>query len=158
MKKLSEDSSWKDAHPAFTCDLWHSRCMKEYFTMTAHWIEIGGSPLAPHWELRRQVLGAYAVEDSPIDHQGACTLCMTLSQAEFPLSLRRCLIVVLLCTYSRCKACRGAMPFVQIACGLSCYCHRFRGQRRQGFQHHSSMGLASLWMPSPTQCGEGGAG
>ena len=43
MKKLCEDSTWKDAHPAFTYDLWHSRCMKEYFTMTAHWIEIGGS-------------------------------------------------------------------------------------------------------------------
>ena len=38
--------------------------------MTAHWIEIGGSPLAPTWELRHRVLGSYAVQDSPIDHQG----------------------------------------------------------------------------------------
>ena len=82
MKKLREDSTWKDAHPAFTCDLWHSRCMKEYFTMIAHWIEIGGSPLAPNWELRHRVLGSYAVQDSPIDHQGACTVCMPLSQNQ----------------------------------------------------------------------------
>ena len=32
------------------------------------------------------------------------------------------------------------------------------GQCRQGFQHHPSIGLALLWMPSPTQCGEGRAG
>ena len=70
--------------------------------MTAHWIEIGGSLLAPCWELRHWVLRMYAVEDSPIDHQGACTLCIPLSPAEFPLSLRRCLIIVLLCTYSHC--------------------------------------------------------
>ena len=158
MNKLREDKTWKDAHPAFTCDLWHSRCMKEYFTMTAHWIHIGGSPLAPTWELRHRVLGSYSVEDSPIDHQGAHTLCMPLSHAEFPLSLQRFLIAALLCTYSRCQACRGTMPFVQFACGLPCYCHRLWGQRRQGFQHHPSMGLASLWMPSHTQCGERGAG
>ena len=53
--------------------------------MTPHWIEIGGSFFGPHWELRHRVLGAYVMEDSPIDHQGACTLCMPLSQAEFPL-------------------------------------------------------------------------
>ena len=82
MKKLQEDSTWKDAHPAFTCYLWHSRCMKEYFTMTAHWIEIGGSPLTPTWELRHRVLGSYAVQDSPIDHQGACTVCMPPSQNQ----------------------------------------------------------------------------
>ena len=126
--------------------------------MTAHWIHIGGSPLAPTWELRHRVLGSYSVEDSPIDHQGARTLCMPLSHAEFPLSLQRFLIAALLCTYSRCQACRGTMPFVQFACGLPCYCHRLWGQRRQGFQHHPSMGLASLWMPSHTQCGERGAG
>ena len=97
MKKLREDSTWKDAHPAFTCDLWHSRCMKEYFTMTAHWIEIGGSPLAPTWELRHRVLGSYVVQDSPIDHQGACTICMPLSQTKLLLSLTMlpnyCLVV-----------------------------------------------------------------
>ena len=96
MNKLREDKTWKDAHPAFTCDLWHSRCMKEYFTMTAHWIHIGGSPLAPTWELRHRVLGSYSVEDSPIDHQGARTLYMPLSHAEFPLSLQRFLIAALL--------------------------------------------------------------
>ena len=85
MKKLCEDTTWKDAHPAFTCDLWHSRCMKEYFTITAHWIEIGGSPLAPSWELRHRVLGSYAVQDSPIDHQGACTVCIRGGQT-FPKS------------------------------------------------------------------------
>ena len=89
--------------------------MKEYFTMTAHWIHIGGSPLAPTWELRHRVLGSYSVEDSPIDHQGARTLSMPLSHAEFPLSLQRFLIAALLCTYSRCQACRGTMPFVQFA-------------------------------------------
>ena len=90
--------------------------------MIGHWIEIGGSPLAPRWELRHRVLGAYAMEDLPIDHQGACTLCMPLSQAEFPLFLRCCLIVVLLDTYSLCQACRGVVPFVQIACGLAFCC------------------------------------
>ena len=34
------------------------------------------------------------------------------------------------------------MPFVPIACGLPCYCHRLRWQRRQGFQQHLAMGLA----------------
>ena len=87
--------------PTFTCDLCHSRCMKEYFTMTAHWIHIEGSPLAPTWELWHRVLGSYSVEDSSIDHQGARTLCMPLSHAEFPLSLQRFLIAALLCTYSR---------------------------------------------------------
>ena len=50
--------------------------------MATHWIEIGVSPLGPRWELHHRVLGAYAVEDSPIDHQGECTLCMPLSQAD----------------------------------------------------------------------------
>ena len=97
MKKLYEDTTWKDAHPAFTCDLWHFRCMKEYFTMTAHWIEIGGSPLAPSWELWHWVLGLYAVQDSPIDHQGACINCMPLSQTKLLLWLTMlpnyCLVV-----------------------------------------------------------------
>ena len=70
--------------------------------MTAHWIHIGGSPLGPTWELRHRVLGSYSVEDSPIDHQGACTLCMPLSHAKFPLSLQRFLIAALLCNYNRC--------------------------------------------------------
>ena len=69
--------------------------------MTAHWIEIGVTPLAPCWELRHRVLGSYAVQDATIDHQAACTLCMPLSQTEFPLSLGRSLIFVLLCMYSR---------------------------------------------------------
>ena len=92
MKKLREDRTWKDAHPVFTCNLWHSRCMKECFTMTAHWIEIGGSPLAHRWELQHRVLGSYLMQDATVGHQSACTLCMPLSQAEFPLSLGRCLI------------------------------------------------------------------
>ena len=40
ISKLRRDSSWENVKLAFTCDLWHSRCMKAYFTMTAHWIEI----------------------------------------------------------------------------------------------------------------------
>ena len=102
MKKLCEDSKLKDAHPAFTCDLWHFRCMKEYFTITAHWIEIGGTPLAPSLELHHRVLGSYAVQDATIDHQGGCTICTPLSQTKLPLSLGRCLTIVLLCMYSRC--------------------------------------------------------
>ena len=70
--------------------------------MTAHWMHIGGSLLAPTWQLWHQVLGSYSVENSPIDHQGAGTLYMPLSHAEFPLSLRCFLIATLLCTYSRC--------------------------------------------------------
>ena len=136
MKKLREDSTWKDIHPTFTYDFWHSRCMKEYFTMTTHWIEIGGSPLAPSWELRHRVLGSYAVQDATIDHQGACTVCMPPSRTKLTLSLGRCLTIVLLCMYSRCLACRGAMPFVPIACGLPCHCHQLRWLRCQGFQHH----------------------
>ena len=46
------------------------------------------------------------------------------------------------------------MPFVPVACGLPCYCHRLRWQRRQGIQQHLGMGLAPLWMPSHTQCRE----
>ena len=53
----------------------------------SHWIEIGGSPLAPRWELRHRVLGSYAVQDSQIDHQGACTVCMHLSQTKLLLCL-----------------------------------------------------------------------
>ena len=99
MNKLREDTTWKDAQPAFTCDLWHSRCMKEYFTMTAHWIHIGGSPLAPTWELWHRMLGLYSVEDSPIDHQRCayslhasvtCQICPLLTM--FP----NCCIVVYL--------------------------------------------------------------
>ena len=70
ISKLRRDSNWKDAKPAFTCDLWHSRCMKEYFTMTAHWIEIRGGELSPQWVLRQRVLGAFPVQDASIDHQG----------------------------------------------------------------------------------------
>ena len=70
--------------------------------MTAHWIEIGRSPLAPSWELWHRVLGSYAVQDSPIDHQGACSVCMPPSQTKLLLSLQRCLTIVLLCMYSRC--------------------------------------------------------
>ena len=69
ISKLRRDSNWKDAKPAFTCDLWHSRCMKEYFTMTAHWIEIRGGELSPQWVLRQRVLGAFPVQDASIDHQ-----------------------------------------------------------------------------------------
>ena len=72
ISKLRRDSSWKDAKPAFTCGLWHSRCMKEYFTMTAHWIEIRGGELSPQWVLRQRVLGAFPVQDASIDHQGEC--------------------------------------------------------------------------------------
>ena len=53
-------------------DLWNSRCMKEYFTMTAHWIEIRGGELSPQWVLRQRVLGAFPVQDGSIDHQGEC--------------------------------------------------------------------------------------
>ena len=158
MKKLREGSTWKDAQPTFICDLWHSRCMKEYFTMTAHWIEIEGTPLTPSWELRHRVLGSYIVQDATIDHQGACTVCMPPSQTKFPLCLGHCLTVVLLCMYNCCYACCGAMPFVPIACGLPCYYHRLWWQHHQGFQHHPWMGLALLWMPSHTQCHEGGTG
>ena len=70
--------------------------------MTAHWIEIGVGPFAPSWELRHWVLGSYAVQASPIDYQGACTVYMPLSQTKLLLSLRRCLTIVLLFTYSRC--------------------------------------------------------
>ena len=102
---------WKDVHPAFTFNLWHSRCMKKYCTLTAHWIGIGGTPLAPCWELQHQMLGLYAVQDVTIDHQGACALCMPVSAAEFPLSLGPCLIVVLLCTY---YSCYGATPLFNL--------------------------------------------
>ena len=54
--------------------------------MIAHWIEIGGTPLALCWELQHWVLRLYAVLDATIDHQGACTICMTLSQIKFPYS------------------------------------------------------------------------
>ena len=48
--------------------------------MTAHCIEIGGTPLAPYWELWHRVLGPYAVPNATIDRQGACTIYMPLSQ------------------------------------------------------------------------------
>ena len=70
VRKLRSDNSWKDAKPAFTCDLWHSRCMKEYFTMTAHWIEIREDNLGSKWVLRNRVLGAFPVQEVSIDHQG----------------------------------------------------------------------------------------
>ena len=80
ISKLRRDSSWKDAKPAFTCDLWHSRCMKEYFTMTAHWIEIRGGELSPQWVLRQRVLGAFPVQDASMDHQGECQNMLNIQQ------------------------------------------------------------------------------
>ena len=80
ISKLRRDSSWKDVKPAFTCDLWHSRCMKEYFTMTAHWIEIRGGELSPQWVLRQRVLGAFPVQDASIDHQGECQNMLNIQQ------------------------------------------------------------------------------
>ena len=41
--------------------------MKEYFTMTAHWIEIRGGELSP-----QGVLGAFPLQGASIEHQGAC--------------------------------------------------------------------------------------
>ena len=72
ISKLRRDSSWKDVKPAFTCDLWHLRCTKEYFTMTAHWIEIHGSELSPQWVLCQRALGTFPMQDASIDHQGEC--------------------------------------------------------------------------------------
>ena len=81
ISKLRRDSSWKDAKPAFTCDLWHSRCMKEYFTiMTAHWIEIRGGELSPQWVLRQWVLSAFPVQDASIDHQDECQNMLNIQQ------------------------------------------------------------------------------
>ena len=80
ISKLGGTSSWKDAKPAFTCDLWHSRCMEEYFTMTAHWIEIRGGELSPQWVLRQRVLGAFPVQDASIDHQGECQNMLNIQQ------------------------------------------------------------------------------
>ena len=45
VKTLHDDNSWKNANFTFTCNLWHSKCMKEDFTMTAHWIQISGTDL-----------------------------------------------------------------------------------------------------------------
>ena len=46
--------------------------MKEYFTMTSHWIEIRSGELSPQWALCQRVLGAFLVQDAFIDHQGEC--------------------------------------------------------------------------------------
>ena len=73
----------KKANPAFTCDLWHSRTMKEYFTMTVHWIHIGGTQLQPTWELRHRMLGSYPVQATRIDHQGACAIVVLQPQPVF---------------------------------------------------------------------------
>ena len=80
ISKLRRDNSWKDAKPAFTCDLWHSRYMKEYFTMTGHWIEIRGGKLSPQWALRQRVLGAFPVKGASIDHQGECQIMLNIQQ------------------------------------------------------------------------------
>ena len=47
VKKLCDDTAWKETNPTFTYDLWHSRSKKKYLIMTAHWMYIGGSELQP---------------------------------------------------------------------------------------------------------------
>ena len=145
MKKLHEDSTWKDAHPAPSPAIFsHSRCMKEYFIMTAHWIEIGGSPLAPSWELRHRVLGSYAVQDLPIGHQGACIVCMPPSQTKLLLSLRHspnyCLVVyvqsLLGLLVEQCRLFQLHVDFPAIV--TDCM-----WQHRQGFQQHPWNGIGS---------------
>ena len=37
--------------------------MKEYFAMTAHWIEIRGGELSPQWMLHQRVLGAFPMQE-----------------------------------------------------------------------------------------------
>ena len=65
--------------------------------MTAHWIEIGGSPLVLHWELRHWVLGAYSVEDSPIE-ASRCVYSLHASItgriSPFLMKLPNCCVVV----------------------------------------------------------------
>ena len=34
--RLQEAKDWAKIRPAFTCDLWHSRRQREYFTLTMH--------------------------------------------------------------------------------------------------------------------------
>ena len=125
--------------------------------MTIHWIDICGTQLQPCWMLRNRVLGAYPVEATRIDHHGACSIASLRSQADFSLFSRPCLISVCFIR-NYCWACIGSMQAIQFACALPCNRHRLWGQCRQGFQHHASVGLASLRVPSHTQCREGGAG
>ena len=61
ISKLRRDSSWKDVKLAFTWHLWHSRCMKAYFTMTAHWIEIRKGALTTECMPPHQILDALPV-------------------------------------------------------------------------------------------------
>ena len=48
VKKLQDDNTKKDGQRAFNYDLWHCRCIKEYFIMTAHRIHCGGTDVTPH--------------------------------------------------------------------------------------------------------------
>ena len=61
ISKLRRDSSWKDVKLAFTYNLWHLRCMKAYFTMTAHWIEIRGGALTTECMPHHRILDALPV-------------------------------------------------------------------------------------------------
>ena len=61
ISNLRRDSSWKDVKLAFTYNLWHSRCIKAYFTMTAHCIEIRGGALSTECMPRHRILGTLPV-------------------------------------------------------------------------------------------------
>ena len=121
--------------------------------MTAHWIDIGGSEAQPRWVLRQRVLGSYPVQEARIDHEGACSLYAAITRPLF--YIRRMLAHFIFCVHSCCSARIATMRVVRFVCGLPCDRHRLWGQCRQGFQLHPSMGLASLWLPSDTQCREG---
>ena len=63
-------------------------CMKEYFTMTAHWIEICGCELSSQWVFCQRVLGAFPVQDASIDHQGECQNMLNI-QKLYPLMVNQ---------------------------------------------------------------------
>ena len=98
ISKLRRDSSWKDAKPAFTCDLWHSRCMKEYFTMTAHWIEILVNSVtmgaSPTWRLAQVARQCLCVPASSTPQKGASAKWATSRSCLSCLGIRTCCNVV----------------------------------------------------------------
>ena len=59
ISKLRRDNSWNDVKLAFTYNLWHSRCMKAYFTMTTHWIEIREGALTTECMPPHRILDAF---------------------------------------------------------------------------------------------------
>ena len=49
--------------------------MKEYFAMTAHWVEIHGGELSPQWVLCQRVFGAFPLQDTgwPLTSNGGAS-------------------------------------------------------------------------------------